>query len=202
LLAEVENARLAIAVRDPDAASNDVAQALSFANQLPDRPSKLMRSERASSDRDRTSEPNATRLSHAPLTDFGAQVELNSAQVELTGNLEAADAHLRNIQNRIPQGLIPRDLPLLRAAASLELARFDASAGQTASLRTQLLSAQSALRSYTGPGHVAEAKALAATIDQALSKRTLDTMLTYQPSSWLTQVVEWAGTDRWSAPIR
>jgi hypothetical protein len=160
-----------------------------------------MRSERASSERDRTSESNATRLSHAPLTDFRAQVELTSAQVELTGNLEAADAHLRNIENGIPQGLIPRDLPLLRAAASLELARFDASAGQTANLRTQLLSAQNALRSYAGPADVEEAKALAATIEQALKKRTLNTMLTYEPSSWLTQVVEWTGTDRWSAPI-
>jgi hypothetical protein len=135
------------------------------------------------------------------LTALGALAKLTSAQAELDGShLEAADADLLNIQSGISQGLIPSDLLLLRAAASLDLARIDAFSGQTPDLRTQLLCAQYALTTYSGPAHVAEAKALAAVIGQSLAQAS--TMLSYQPSSWLGEVVEWAGTDRWSAPIR
>lgn len=99
LLAEVENARVALDAGDPVAASNDVAQALSFAMQLPNQPSNLIRSGPMSND--------------APVTAFGVEVELSSAQAQLPGDLKAADAHLRNIQDGIPQGSIPADLALL-----------------------------------------------------------------------------------------
>jgi hypothetical protein len=204
LLAAVDNARLALVLRDPIAASNDVGQALSFARQLPNRPSNLIRSEPTSIDHDRTSGAKGTDIYHDPLTAFRALAELTSAQAELdNSNLEAADADLHDIQDGIRQGLIPNDLPLLRAAASLDLARSAASEGRTSDFKTQLLSAQFALRTYAGPGHVAEAKALAATIGQSLAQaRTLDMILPDQLSLWLGKVVEWDGTDRWSPSIR
>jgi hypothetical protein len=202
LLAAVENARVAIAVGDPVAASNDVAQALSFDMQLLGRPSNLIRSGPLSNERDRTSGPGGMRGDDAPLTVFGVQVELHSAQAELPTNLTAADAHLRNIQNGIPLGSMPTDLALLRAAASLELARIAASEGRRRDLRTQLLSAQIALRAFRGPGHLADANALQATIDQSLRTGAADTMLTYQPTSWLFTVLEWGGAYSWNAPIR
>lgn len=190
VLAEVENARFAIAARAPVAAANDLTAAMTFALELSYKPSKIMGAE----------SPSGPHPVHVPLTDFGARADLTSAQAELPGNFAAADAQLRHLQNRIPQALIPRDLPLLCAAASLDLARFDASVGQLADLKTQLLSARSALGRYTGPGHVADAKALAATIDQASSPRAVSMMMPSEPGAWLTQVVEWAGTDRWNVP--
>jgi hypothetical protein len=202
LLAEVANARVAIALRDPVAASNDVAQALSFAMQLPDRPSNLIRAVPISNDRDRTSGPRAMRHYEPPLTVFAVQVELGSVQAQLPGNLNAADTQLRDIQNGIPQGSIPADLALLKAAASLDLAQIAAAEGRRRNLRTQLLSAQIALGTFSGPRHTGEAIALQATIDQSLRTGTVNTMLSYQPSSWLSKVLEWDGAYSWNAPIR
>lgn len=203
VLAEVENARLAIIAKDLVAASNDIAAAKSFAAQLPYRPSKLILPDPARAGRNRSSAPGGIYRFHAPLTDFETFVELVSAQADLLGNSEAADSHLRNIQMGIRQDLVPHTLLLLRAAANLDRARVDALKGQTLDLRTQLRGAQTALSSYSGPAHVTEAKALAATIDQALSQaRTINTMLPYRPGAWLTEVVQWAGAERWNEPVR
>jgi hypothetical protein len=137
LLAAVDNARFAISRRDPVAAANDINEALSFARRLPERPSKLLLSEPRAIDRHRSSGVGPTPIPYAHLTDFGALVKLTSSQAELgNGNLEGADAELRAIRNGIPQSLIPTDLPLLRAAASLELARSAASQGRTSDLNT------------------------------------------------------------------
>jgi hypothetical protein len=202
LLAEVDNARFAIALRDPVAATNDVMQALSFAEQLSTRPSKLIRTGPTSIGDRQSAAAGGTGSYPAPLTDFGVVVTLNSVQAELAGNLQAADADLHSIQSRIPQALIPANLALLRAAASLELARTDASVGENSDLKTQLLCAQSALSSYRGPAHVAEASALAATIGQSLAQQqTLDTMLPYRLNPWLSKVVGWAHSESWIAPI-
>ncbi len=203
LLAEVENARMAIQGRDSVAASNDIAQALLFTTQLLQRPSTLIGS-KAIGDRQRWgSGRQATEIDHVALTEFGVLVELNSAQAELPADFEAADAHLRNIQDSIPEQFIPLDLLLLRAAASLDLAQNAASSGRTADLMTQLLSAQLALSNYRGPGHVVEAQAMAATIGESLAQPlSVEAMLPYQPGSWLASVVKWAGADRWNAPIR
>jgi hypothetical protein len=201
ILAEVGNARFAVSLRDPIAAGNDVDQAVSLARQLPDRPSNLLPSEPAPIEPDRPSGVSGTGISYARLTVFGAMVKLTSAQAELDGsNLEEADADLAAIQNGIPKELIPNDLPLLRAAASLDLARSAASEGRTSDLRTQLLSAQLALSTYAGPSKVAEAKALAAIIGQSLKQAgALNTMQPYQLSLWLGRVVTLSGAARWSA---
>lgn len=202
LLAEVENARVAIVEGDPVAASNDLTQAWSFAVQLPDRPSKWIFSGPLFEERNRISHPHDMPRFDPPLTVFGVQVELSSAQAELSSNLEAADAHLRSIEDGIPQGSIRSDLALLRAAASLDLARIAASEGRRRDLRTQLRSAESALRAYSGAGHIEEADALQATIDQSIHTGTVDSMLSYQPSAWLFTVLKWDGAYSWNAPIR
>jgi hypothetical protein len=202
MLAEVVNARFAIGQHDAVAVTNDVAEALSFANQLPDHPSRIIRSEPMGGGRQRISGPEDAASQHQPLTDFAALVGLTSAQAELPGNLAVADGQLRAIENRIRAGPVPGDLPLLRAAASLDLARIDATEGRTADLKTQLVTAQLALNSWVAPDHSAEAKALAATIAQTVGQtKALNTMLPYQPGAWLSQVVHWAGTDRWNAPL-
>lgn len=192
LLAEVNNARYAIVLRDPISAANDVRQALNLARELPDHPSHLIRSE-----------PTGA-LGHEPLTVFRALAKLTSAQAELdNSNLKAADADLRDIQDAIPPGLIPNDLLLLRAAASLDLAMSAASEVRITDLKTQLLSAQLALETYPDAAHAAEARALAATIRQRLTNaNSRDTLLPAQVSLWLGTVVEWGGADRWSSPAR
>jgi hypothetical protein len=199
LLAEVDNARLAIELRDRVAAANDVGQALAFARQLTNQSSKLLLSEPLIIEPGKSS-VSGTAVIHARMTAFGALVKLGSAQAELDSNLEAADADLHAIQWGIPGQLIPRNLPLLRAAASLDMARSAVSMGRTLALRTQLLTAQLALSAYAEPGHLAEAKALAADIGHTLSQAsTLGTLPPNQVSLWLGKVVEWEGSDRWSA---
>ena len=200
LLAEVDNARFAIELRDLVAAANDVGHALAFARQLPDRSSKLLLSEPLTIEPAHPSSVSGAAVLHARLTAFAALVKLGSAQAELESNLEAADADLHAIQMGIPEGLIPSDLPLLRAAASLDAARSAVAEGRIPQLRTQLLTAQLALSVYAGPGHVAEAKEMAATIGKRLTQaNNLGTIPSDQASLWLGKVVEWAGSDRWSA---
>jgi hypothetical protein len=179
MLAEVDNARVAIHLKDGVAASNDVAQAQYFARRLPDRPSKLLLSE------------------HPPaMTGSGALVQLGSAQGSLsTGNLEAADSDLRAIQTAISDR---SDQPLLRAAASLDIARSAASEGRAPEITTQLLTAQMALNANAEPGSAAGAKALAEAIGKALNQASVSSgvILPNQVSLWLGQVVEWAGGAR------
>jgi hypothetical protein len=103
LLAEVDNARLAIELRDPVAAANDVGQALAFARQLPNRISKLLLSEPPIIEPANPASVSGAAVSHARMTAFDAQVKLVSAQAELDGNnLQAADADLHAIQTGIP----------------------------------------------------------------------------------------------------
>jgi hypothetical protein len=201
MLAGVENARQAIAFGDRIAGANDLGQAQGFAMQLTNHSSRLIPSEPTILGTRRSAGTSAPDRPRARLTVFGVQVRLTSASAELTtGDFAAADADLRAVQDSIPDRLIPGDLPLLRAAASLDLARSAAFSGLIPELRTQLLCAQRALSSYTGPAHVAEAKALAALIERRLaSGGTLTMMLPYQLSLWLGRVVELAGSDRWSA---
>ena len=202
VLAEEENARFAISMRDAVAAANDIAQAVSFATQLSDHPSKLIPLEPSNGGRKRIAGPSDALSQHSPLTDFAALVELTSAQSQLPAHLRAADTYLRMIQSRVPAKLVSKDLPLLRAAASLDLARIDAFQGRTQDLKTQLLTAQFALRSYVGPAHLAAARALAVTIDEDLaSSQVLNAMPPSRVSAWLSQVVQWAGAVRWNTPL-
>lgn len=203
VLAEVDNARLAIAQHDLISAGNDVHRALLFARQLVDRPSTLFPSETVTTGAPWTAGVSATGTPHARLTAFGVQVKLATAQAELNGGLDQADADLRDIQQDIPKQMIPSNLLLLRAAASLDLARTAAFNGRISDLRTQLLDARVALNAYAEADHMAQARRLAAVIDQSIQRAaTLNTLLPAQISLWLSEVVAWAGSDRWSAPIR
>lgn len=200
LLAEVDNARMAIELRDRVAAYNDVGQALAFARQLTNRPSKLLLSEPPTGEPRSPLSVRRTAVSPSRMTVFGAMVKLGSAQAELDSNLEAADADLHAIQTGIPPQLIPSNLQLLRAAASLDVARNAVSEGRNPEVRTQLLAAQLALNTYTGPGHVADAKELAAVIGQTLGRESvLGTISPYRISMWLGRVAAWTGSEPWVA---
>jgi hypothetical protein len=204
MLAAVDNARFAIRKGDPVAAANDLNQALSYARRLPDRPSRLLRSEPRAMDRNQSSRPGAKPIPPAQLTDFGALVKLASSRAELDeGKLDDADAQLRAIQDGIPQSEIPSDLPLLRAAGSLDSAHSAAKEGRTSDLKTQLLCAELALSVYTGPAHLAEAHDLAATIGQTLDQSgPRAPILEYRVNVWLGNVVGLAGGGRWDAAPR
>ena len=200
ILAGVENALQAISLHDRIAAANDVGQALAFATQLPDQPSRLLPAEpitpAPAPPSDAAGIPDAR--PQARMTAFGAQVRLTSASAEIgSGNLQAAAADLHAIENGVPARLLPADLPLLRAAASLDLARDAAASGRTPELRTQLRCARLALDADAG-GQVAAARALAVSIARTLGQpQRLATILPYQLSLWVGQVAEWAGSDRW-----
>jgi hypothetical protein len=196
VLAAVDNARVAIEMRDRVAAYNDVDEAVAFARQLVNRPSRLLLSEPIAIEPGTSSSPLAA--AHVRITGFDVLVKLASARAELESNLQAADADLHDIQRGIPEQLIPTDLQLLKAAASLSLSRSAVTQGRTPELTTQLVTAQLALNAYAGPGHIAEAKALAATIGQTLRRTaTLDTTPPNQMSIWLGIVVGWAGSESW-----
>jgi hypothetical protein len=182
MLALVDNARFAIARRDVVAAVNDVSEAQSLARNLPIQPSKLIPPKEANG-----------------VTDFDALVQLNSSRAEL-GKLrfKSADADLRRIQKGIPRAAVPRTLPLLSAAASLDLARTAAINGRTGDLKTQLMTARHFLRQYAGSQHPA-ARRLAAQIGKLLAQRRRSAVLPYRLSDWASQVCGWAGSERWGA---
>lgn len=177
MLAAVHDARQAIALRDPIAASNDISQALKLAP----RPVN-----------------EGARSLAALLGSFPVQAQLISAQALLTeGQVAGADELLKAIQSRVPGRLMPRDLSLLEAAASLELAREAASLG-IPQLRTQLLCAVAALRDYRGTAYVDETMALASELERALAHpKQLRTLLPDQVGLWLARVTQLAGTARW-----
>ncbi|MGH7121547.1 MAG: hypothetical protein ACREFP_21575 [Acetobacteraceae bacterium] len=197
MLAAIDNAQEAITLHDAIAAGNDVGQALAFAQQMIDQISAILPSE-PPSDRSSSSGGNGAGRLTALLRSFAVRVKLTSAQALLTiGNLAGADAELSAVQSQVPSRLLPQDLSLLRAAASLDLAGEDASLG-IPQLRTQLLCTQVALRAYRGPGHIEDAMALASTLDHALANPpVLRALLPYQLSLWLSSVTEWAGSARW-----
>jgi hypothetical protein len=177
VLAEVDNARQALELHDAIAADNDLTQARAFATEMIDH----------------------HRQSPAVLTSFAVRVRLISAQaLVMVGNLSGADAELNALRDEVPPHLLPQDLPLLRAAASLALAWDAVITGGTPRLRTQLLCAQGTLDAYQGPGHSEAARDLASTLHRALATPTgLRTVLPYQLSLWLGQITAWAGSNRW-----
>jgi hypothetical protein len=192
MLAAVDNARSAIALRNPNAAANDIRQAASYAKTLSGRLSDPIFPEPTTA----AAGPLGPSVTGAPagrLTAFQAQVNLTTAQSELrNGNFTEADTGLLAIQNGIPSRLIPIDLPLLRARESLDLARIAVSSGQAPDLRTQLISAQLALNAYSGPRHAMQAKALAADIGQSLNQRgALNAISPGQLSVWWGRVYGW-----------
>jgi len=155
LLADVDNARTAIAGGDAMAAANDLIQASSLAVSLPD----------AAPD-PHTRPPKPTALSA-----FEAEVMLTTARSRLErGELAGADAELAAVQQRVSPRLPSVDLPLLRADQSLGLARVAVQGQHPAELKTQLLTAETSLDTYRGQPHAADATALAAAIDRTLKR--------------------------------
>jgi hypothetical protein len=140
---------------------------------------------------------NAARSLTALLTSFATRAKLISAQTLLTtGHVADADAIIIALQNGVPPSLIPPNMPLVEAAASLEMAK-QATAFGTPQLRTQLLCAQTALHSYRGPAKLTETMALASTLDRTLANRTqLRTLLPDQVSIWLGTMAQWTNSER------
>jgi hypothetical protein len=193
ILASIADARRAIGLRDPLAANNDVGQALALARQAIDQVLPVGVAGGAGS----LTADNAAQYLTALLGSFPARVELISAQTLLTnGDVADADATLMALQNRVPARLIPQNMPLVEAAASLEQAKKDAAFG-IPQLRTQLLCAQAALHSYRGPANLTETMALASTLDRALANQAqLRTLLPAQVSIWLDTVAQWTNPVR------
>jgi hypothetical protein len=103
------------------------------------------------------------------ISSFDAQVKLVSAQAKLQAHDAAgADADLEAVEAAAHAP--PANLPLIRADQSLTLASADVAGGRLPQLRTQLTAAQASLEAYDGASHAAEAKALAATIGDALNR--------------------------------
>jgi len=174
ILADVDNARAAIADNDAMAADNDVIQASAFAIGL----------------------PNLASTPHqgAPaLTAFEAEVALTTAQSRLErGDLAGADAVLAAVQQRVPTRLAPVDAPLLRADQSLGLARLAIASQHPADLRTQLTIAETSLDAYRGAPHAADAKTLAGTIDRLLKQPdSLQRLQADQLAAWSGRVGDW-----------
>lgn len=175
MLADVDNARAAIADNDAMAADNDVIQASAFATGLPDLGSTPHQGE-------------ATALSA-----FEAEVALTTAQSRLErGDLGGADAVLAAVQQRAPTRLAAMDMPLLRADQSLGLARLAIASQYPADLRTQLTIAESSLDAYQGGPHAADAKTLAGTIDRLLKQPdALRRLQADQLAAWSGRVDDW-----------
>jgi hypothetical protein len=155
LLADVDNARDAIAEADGTAAANDLIQASTFAVSLP---------ERAPS-------PSASHTAPTGLSAFEAEVMLTTAQSRLgSGDLAGADAGLAIVQQRASPRVASVDMPLLRADQSLSLARIAVEGQHPAELKTQLQTAETSLDAYRGRPHAADATALAGKIDRTLKQ--------------------------------
>ena len=178
ILALIDDARQAIAFRDPIAAYNDISPALALAQKARGQGQPVSLAEGAA----------LTTL----MGSFPVRVKLLSAQTLLTSNdVAGADSILMSIQRLVAPRLIPQNLPLEEAVTSLDRARVAAQLG-TAQLRTQLLCAQAALRSYHGAAHAAEAMALASALDGALATPAqLRTLLPDQVSIWRDRVAQW-----------
>jgi len=191
MLADVDNARAAIAAKDQMAATNDLDQAVTYAVKLPDVTSTLYPNEAVVPDhRGARAGPAAP----PPLTAFDAEVALTSAQSKLEGgDLAGADAQLAVVQQRTPPRLVPADLPLLRADESLGLARIAVESEHAAELKTQLQIAEASLDAYRGRPHAADARALAAAIDRTLKQPgSLDRLQSDQLDLWSGLVDGWA----------
>lgn len=192
VLASIDDARRAMGLGDPIAASNDVSEALSSAREAIDQFVPLPITGSAGS----LAADHAASLTKL-LGSFPVRVRLVAAQTFLTkGDIPDADAILRALQNRVPPRLIPQNMPLLEAAASLERAKLAAGFG-TPQLRTQLSCAEAALHSYQGPARLAKVRALASTLDRALANpKQLHILLPDQVSIWQDAVAQWTKSER------
>lgn len=189
MLADVDNARAAIAAHDSMAAANDLDQAIGYATRLPDVNSALYSNDAIDPG------PRAGRITAAPaaLTSFGTVVELTSAQSAVeAGDLAKGDKDLAIIERRTPARLIPADLPLLRADESLGLARVAIESEHPRELAIQLGIAEAALGAYHGASYAADARALAVAIRTALKQPgALDHLQTEQLDLWSKRVDGW-----------
>jgi hypothetical protein len=187
MLANVDNARSAIADKSAMAAANDLIQASSLAPRLPDvgapaQPGLAARSE-----------PQSPSTPPMGLSAFQAEVLLTTAQSNLElGDPAAADARLADIQQRAPSPRVPADLPLLRADQSLYLARIAVEGEHPGELKTQLSIAETSLAAYRGASEAANAKALAGAIERTLNQPgCLERLQPDRLKVWSGQVDAW-----------
>jgi hypothetical protein len=193
MLADVENARAAIAAHDAMAAANDIDQAIDYAVRLPDVNSALYPNDAILPGGHAPAGHGSGAAAPAALTSFDTEVALTSAQSAIEGgDLAVADTDLAAIQQRTPPHLAPADLPLLRADECLGLARIAIESEHPTELATQLKIAEAALGAYQGAAHAADARALAAAIQTALKQPgALDHMQSDQLDLWLQRVDGW-----------
>jgi hypothetical protein len=189
MLADVDNARAAIAAHDAMAAANDVNQAIDYAVRLPDVNSALYPNDAIQPNR----QAGKTGAAALALTSFDTEVVLTTAQSAIeAGDLADADTDLAAIQQRTPPRLVPADLPLLRADESLDLARIAVESEHPAELATQLSIAETALGAYQGGAHAGDAHALATAIQIALKRPgALDHLQPDQLDVWSKRVDGW-----------
>ncbi|HUO12125.1 MAG TPA: hypothetical protein VMU37_05150 [Caulobacteraceae bacterium] len=156
MLADVENARLAIAQGQQLAAANDLGLGLAHSQQLAGAASPLF--------------PETITAKPPRLSRFAAQVRLESADTALQlGDVGGADQDLAAIQSGATPGPSLASLPLLRAHESLTLAEDAVGGDQPSERADQIATAQSALRSYAGARR-ADAQALAAEIAKTVAQ--------------------------------
>ena len=195
LLAAIENARQAINWHDLLAAGGDLNQALGFAQEVL---SQINTSLPALQPAGAASDPGPPAALSATLRSPVVEARLLTAKAKLgTGDAPGAVADLEVIQRQVPADRLPRTFALLRAAASLELAKAAASLGLPR-LQTQLHCAQVALLAYQGPAHLEDARALAMTFGRYLAdERMRRLLLPEELSIWQGMIAQWAGSDHW-----
>jgi len=184
MLADVENARQAIARHALLAAANDVNRGLEEAFQLAGAASSVFPED--------TPKPDGAAAPNR-MSRFAAHVRLLSAKTELTnGNVAHADRDLAAIETGIPASALPATFPLLRAEESLAVAKTAVDANQASELPVQLAIAQQALQGYAGTSHLAAARALAAEIGQALAQPDATSRIPpARLAEWATRVSGW-----------
>lgn len=184
MLADVENARQAIARHALLAAANDLNRGLGEADQLAGAASSVFPEDAPKSARNAPTK----RMSR-----FAAQVRLLSADAELeNGDVVDADGNLAAIATGVPASVLPATFPLLRAEESLDVAEGAVAADQASELPVQLAIAQSALEGYAGSAHRADAATLTSEIGRALAEPDATNRIPPdQLADWATRVSGW-----------
>ena len=186
MLASVDNAVFAIGLKDDVAASNDVGQALGYADTLADQPSALIPDDPTSTI-DRGAAPGET---SRQLTASGARAQLVTAQAALmNADMARAAKSLKSMQADAAVQTLPTAIPLFQAAQSLTLARTAVATGRPPDLDAQLLTARSALQAYSGRQHRGEARRIGGQI--AVLLRTRADLPAGQLDAWWGAVQQW-----------
>jgi hypothetical protein len=193
MLADVDNARQAIASGERLAAVNDLDRGLNCADQLAGDASTLFPDNASSARRGGAAVHAATAPAPARLSRFAAEVRMQSADAAMDrGDVADADKQLEAIQASVPAQSLPASWPLMRAQESLDVAAVAPSGDQPSALPTELKIAQAELAQYKGGVHRADANALAGEIDRAMARPGgAASIAPDRLSSWASKVGGW-----------